>query len=137
MDDTGDTRPMTTDDLPSHADHGLVTSSRVINAPVFDKAGERVGHIAELSIDKNTGQVRYVMIAFGGFLGIGERLHPTPWGVLDYDTTLDGYVTPLDKAALDAAPHYSHDELAEFGGGDSSYRDRLFAYYGPYGAAPF
>lgn len=141
MDDANDTgpqtRPMTADDLPSHADHGLVTSSRVINAPVFDKTGERIGHIADLSIDKKSGRVLYAMVAFGGFLGVGEQLHPTPWSILDYNTVWDGYVTPLDKAALKAAPHYSHDELASFGGGDQDYRERLFTYYGPYGAAPY
>jgi hypothetical protein len=135
--DGDDTRPMTTDDLPDHANHSLVTSSRVINAPVFDKSGERIGRIDDLSIDKVTGQVRYALVAFGGFLGIGEQIHPTPWAILDYNTDWDGYVTPLDLEALKAAPAYTHDELAALGGGDSSYRDRLFAYYGPYGAAPY
>lgn len=137
MADDADTRPMTTDDLPSHADHSLVTSSRVINAPVFDKEGERIGRIDDLSIDKTSGQVRFALISFGGFLGIGEQIHPVPWAVLDYSTVWDGYVAPLDREALKAAPNYSHEELAALGGGDASYRDRLFAYYGPYGAAPF
>ncbi len=136
-DDTAEPTPMTADDLPSHANHGLVTANRVIRAPVFDAEGERIGHVDDLSIDKASGQVRYALISFGGFLGIGEQIHPVPWAVLDYNTAWEGYVTPLDKAALKAAPNYSHDELAALGGGDSTYRDRLFAYYGPYGAAPY
>jgi hypothetical protein len=34
-------------------------------------------------VDKYSGQVAYVIMSFGGFLGIGESYHPLPWRVLD------------------------------------------------------
>jgi hypothetical protein len=117
--------------------HPLITASRVNGTPVYNSDGEKIGHVDDLSIDKVSGQVIYALLSFGGFLGIGERFHPLPWDVLDYDTSKDGYVVPLTKAELEAAPTYSRDELEAFGGGDRSYRDSLFAYYAPYGAAPY
>ena len=117
--------------------HHLITASRVDGTPVFNATGEKIGHIDDLSIDKVTGQVRYALLSFGGFLGIGEKFHPLPWSVLDYDTEKDGYVVPLEKAALEAAPAYTRGELEQFGGEDRAYRDQLFSYYGPYGAAPY
>ncbi|MDP3176090.1 MAG: PRC-barrel domain-containing protein [Phenylobacterium sp.] len=118
-------------------DHSLITSSRVTDTPVFNREGDRIGRIEDLSIDKLSGQVRYALLSFGGFLGIGERYHPLPWAVLDYDTTQDGYVLPLTKDELEKAPSYGKDELEGFGGGDQSYRDLLYAYYQPYGAVPY
>jgi hypothetical protein len=119
------------------SNHRLITTDRVTGTPVFNRGGERIGHIDNLSINKTSGQVIYALLSFGGFLGIGERFHPLPWKVLDYDPTKEGYVVPLEKAQLEAAPTYTKDELEAFGAGDQSYRDRLFDFYGAYGAAPY
>ena len=112
------------------AAHSLITSDRVEGTPVFNRAGERIGHIANLSIDKISGQVVYALMSFGGFLGMGGRYHPLPWDILRYDTAQDGYVVPMDKAALKTAPSYSLDELEAFGGGDRTYPAEVMAYYG-------
>lgn len=117
--------------------HTLITASRVDGTPVVNPEGERIGHITDLSIDKVSGQVIYALLSFGGVLGIGERIHPLPWKVLDYDTEKDGYVLPLTKAQLEAAPSYGKNELEAFGGGDRSYRDSIFEYYATYGATPY
>lgn len=123
--------------MNAQSDHALITSSRVKSSDVYNTAGERIGHVEDLSIEKVSGQVRYALMSFGGFLGIGDKLHPLPWQVLRYDTGKDGYVVPLDKAALSNAPSYSSEELQGFGGADASYRQGLFQYYAPYGATPY
>lgn len=96
--------------------HKLITASRVNGTPVFNRAGERIGHIEDLSIDKVSGQVRYALLAFGGFLGIGDRFHPLPWSLLEYDTDRNGYIVPLDRPALEETAHYTKEELQSFGG---------------------
>jgi hypothetical protein len=95
--------------------HALITASRVNGTPVFNRAGERIGHIEDLSIDKISGQVRFALLAFGGFLGAGNRFHPLPWSMLEYDVARNGYVVPLDKPELEQTPNYSKDELDSFG----------------------
>jgi hypothetical protein len=116
--------------------HDLIMASRVTGAAVFNKAGERIGHVDDLSIEKTSGRVLYAIMSFGGFLGIGEHLHPLPWSMLEFDPALYGYVVPLDRAALEAAPTLDRARLEELGAGDA-WRTRLFDYYGPYGAAPY
>ena len=87
-------------------DHRYILASRVEHTLVFNKAGERIGHIDDLSIERRTGQVVYAIMSFGGFLGIGKHFHPLPWSILDYDPERGGYVVPFDKAVLEAAPYY-------------------------------
>jgi hypothetical protein len=116
--------------------HDLILSSRVTGASVVNSAGDRIGHVEDLSIHKLSGEVIYAILAFGGFLGIGERWHPVPWALLDYHADKGGYVLPLEKSDLQNAPSLSREELEELGAGDL-WRARLFDYYGPFGAVPY
>jgi hypothetical protein len=124
--------------LLARANHSLVLSSRVIGTPVFDRAGTRLGHVDDLSIEKVDGRVIYAIMSFGGFLGIGEKFHPVPCSLLDYDLERAGFTVPLDPSSLKDAPSYSLEELRVLGGPDHrSYGDTIFDYYGPYGARPY
>ena len=127
----------TSSDASQETNHRFILASRVEGTPVFNKAGETVGHIDDLSIERSSGKVVYAIMSFGGFLGIGEKFHPIPWLLLDYDTARGGYVVPLDKAELNGAPHYERDELVALGGpSHQNYGDRIFEYYGAYGPLP-
>ena len=112
-------------------EHKLIRASRVEHVPVFNDAGEHIGHIVDLSIDRVTGQVIYAIMSFGGFLGIGKRYHPLPWGVLHFDSAMAGYIVNLDGAALRAAPHYDAADLEVFDGHTNRERARIiFSFYG-------
>ena len=108
----------------------VISSERVEGTKVYNDAGEKLGSIDELMIDKRSGHVRYAVLEFGGFLGMGTDRYPLPWNVLKYDTTLEGYVVPLDKNRLEGAPRYNQDRQPEF---DDEYGRRVNDYYGvPY-----
>ncbi len=123
----------------AHAtDHPLILASRVTGTPVYSRSGERIGHVDDLSIEKQSGRVIYAIMSFGGFLGIGEKVHPIPWSMLDYDPDRGGYVVPLDRTELEGAPRYAPDELVALGGASHQYHgERIFEYYGPYGPLPY
>ena len=116
--------------------HDLIASSRVNGTPVFNPAGDRIAHVEDLSIHKVSGQVIYAILSFGGFLGIGEKFHPIPWSVLDYDPAQNGYVVALTKEELERAPTLTSEQLEELGA-DDAWRTSLFEYYGRYGAIPY
>lgn len=119
------------------ANDDLILANRVKNTAVYNRFGDKIGHIEDLSIGRSSGKVRYALMSFGGFLGIGERFHPLPWGVLKFDPERDGYVVGLTKEELTDAPSYTADQLAAYGGQDIEYRDDLYKYYGRFGIAPY
>ncbi len=41
-----------------------------------------MGKIANLVVDLDTGKIVCAVLESGGFLGIGEKLFPVPWGSL-------------------------------------------------------
>jgi hypothetical protein len=127
-----------TEDRVHDLHHPLILSSRVIGTAVFDRAGTRIGHIADLPLEKKSGKAVYAIMSFGGFLGIGEKFHPVPWILLDYDIDLDGFRVPLDPASLKDAPSYDSREIRDLGGPEYRvYGDTIYGYYGTYGAVPY
>jgi sporulation protein YlmC with PRC-barrel domain len=105
----------------------VISSDKVEGTAVYNSNGEKLGSIDDLMIDKRSGLVRYAVLEFGGFLGMGSDRYPIPWSRLTYDTNLDGYVVPLQKAELEKAPRYSEAEVPEY---DDDYGRKVYDYYG-------
>ena len=56
----------------------LIAGSRVSGTAVYNTAGERLGTVEDVMIDKQSGRIAYAVLSFGGFLGIGDKHHPLP-----------------------------------------------------------
>ncbi|TCZ59712.1 PRC-barrel domain-containing protein [Roseicella aquatilis] len=92
----------------------LIAAGKVAGTLVFNRAGERLGTVEDLMLDKRGGRVAYAVMRFGGFLGFGEKVYPLPWSVLTYDTALGGYVVDLDPDRLQGAPAYAAGEAPDW-----------------------
>jgi len=47
--------------------------------------------------------------------------------MLKYDTSMDGYVVPLDKNVLEGAPRYAQEQVPDY---TTDYSRRVNDYYG-------
>ena len=117
----------TTTTATSDSLHDVISSDRVEGTAVYNKAGERLGSIDDLMIDKRSGQVRFAVLEFGGFLGVGTDRYPVPWDLLSYDPSINGYVVPLDKAMLEKAPRYDDADVPDY---NDEFGRTVHRYYG-------
>jgi PRC-barrel domain len=85
--------------------HTLIESDRVEGTAVYDREGRHTGTIKRLMIDKVSGQVAYVVVAFA-YLGLSDDSYLIPWGKLRYDTRLGGYRTDITESELHGAPRF-------------------------------
>ena len=108
-----------------HSD--LIASDRVEGTIVYNRDGERLGHISNFMVDKRSGHVRYAVLSFGGFLGMGQDQYPLPWSMLNYDMGKGGYVIDLTKEMLEQAPRHPLGQAPDY---DDSYGRSVFNYYG-------
>lgn len=106
----------------------LISAAKVAGTPVFGGDGDKLGTIQSVMISKATGQVAYVVMAYGGFLGLAVRRHPLPWALLDYDPHLGGYRLGLPASELDAARTLADDADEEAYFADPQARARIDAY---------
>lgn len=109
----------------------LISSDKVQGTVVYSGAGEKLGSIYNLMVDKRSGRVTYVVMSFGGFLGMGANYHPLPWDQLTYDRTKGGYIVNLNREQLEGAPVYSDAEAAMWN--DPAYTHGIDDYYAPFG----
>ena len=108
----------------------VISSDRVNGTNVYNPAGEKLGSIDSLMIDKLSGRVRHAVMEFGGFLGIGTDRYPLPWDTLKYEPSQGGYVVSLAKEQLENAPRYAQDTVPEY---TDDYGRRVHDFYGvPY-----
>jgi sporulation protein YlmC with PRC-barrel domain len=113
---------------PSDTGGRLIAASKVNGTNVYNRAGEKLGSVYDVMIDKRSGNTEYAIMSFGGFLGIGDSYHPLPWRSLTYDERQGGYVVDLDRSRLQGAPSYSPSETSRWD--DPNYGRQVDEYYG-------
>ena len=106
----------------------VIRAKKVIGTSVKNTAGEKIGQVEDIVLDKLSNNIVYAVIGFGGFLGVNEKFHPVPWSALDYDEKEDSYVVPFTKEQLQAAPADSLEQLTK-GDGVGAYRTKVNDYY--------
>jgi sporulation protein YlmC with PRC-barrel domain len=104
-----------------------ICARKVLGTNVYDLSGKKIGEIQDVVLDKQSNNIMFAIVSFGGFLGIAEQYHPMPWSTLDYEPDLGGYVVAVTKEELKAAPFDSIEALVKDDG--MAYRDRAYTYY--------
>jgi hypothetical protein len=85
-----------------------------------------LGEIEDLAIDSQTGQIRYAVLSFGGFMGIGDKLFAVPWTAFtkrDNDT----YALSIDKSRLERAPGFDKNNWPDMA--DQQWGREVHAFY--------
>lgn len=118
---------------PSDTRGRLIAASKVNGTTVYNRAGEKLGSVYDVMLDKLSGKAEYAIMSFGGFLGIGDSYHPLPWNKLTYDPNMGGFVVDLDRDRLERAPSYSASDATVWD--DPDYGRRISDYYGPVGTS--
>jgi sporulation protein YlmC with PRC-barrel domain len=91
---------------------------------VVDTSGEEIGKVDDLLVDGVDRKVRFLLVASGGFLGLGETTFLLP---VDAITGIGDGVVRVDQTRerIAGAPRYSPDLIA-----NEKHWNELYGYYG-------
>lgn len=106
---------------PEFLSAGTIKGDKVINT-----AGEDLGKIEELMIDLENGRVGYVVLSFGGFLGMGDKLFAIPWQALSLRVHEHAFVLDIPKDVLKNAEGFDKDKWPL----TREELNRTYTYYG-------
>jgi sporulation protein YlmC with PRC-barrel domain len=107
----------------------LMGADTLIGNDVVNSKNENLGDIKEIMLDMRTGQVSYAVLAFGGFLTLGEKLFAVPWSALKLDTTNKCFVLDVDQERLENAPGFDSDMWPNMA--DATWQKGINDFYGP------
>ena len=110
----------------------LMGANTLIGDDVLNRSGENLGDIKEIMLDMNTGQVAYAVLAFGGILGIGEKLFAVPWQALKLDTVNKCFTLDASKDQLRHAPGFDPDAWPDME--DVQWQTQVQSFYGTSGS---
>lgn len=75
----------------------VISAGDVAGTAVYGANKEKLGTVNAVMLGKRDGKVHHAILSIGGFLGMGDKLHSTPWSKLDYDTDLEEYRLDVPK----------------------------------------
>lgn len=113
--------------LPRDETDRLIASDKIEGTRIYSHDGDRLGRVENFMVDKRSGRVEYVVMSFGGAMGVGDRHYPLPWHMLTYDEEMDGYVVDLTPRDLERAPSHRASAPPRY---DRDYDADIWGYYG-------
>ncbi|WP_025915713.1 PRC-barrel domain-containing protein [Herminiimonas sp. CN] len=135
-DDDRDTYGMYKSDTGKGPGPELMGAHTLIGTDVYNDKDEELGDIKEIMLDMRTGRVSYAVLAFGSFLGMGEKLFAVPWNALKLNTFNQHFILKIDKERFKNAPGFDPDHWPDMA--SPAWIDKIHTYYGtqPYSDDP-
>lgn len=87
----------------------IVPVGGLCGSSVQSRDGEDLGSISELMVDTASGRIAYAVLAFGGLLGVGEKLFAVPWRALLIDPSSGAVTIDVERAQLEDDPGFDKD----------------------------
>lgn len=113
---------------PLSPKHPMDTASALLGKNVEAPNGEVVGSIYDLVIDAHSGRIMFVLVATGGFAGLGTKLKAVPPSALSQVTAKrDTVALNLDFHRWAKAPTVNKSRLDELN--DPAHEQAIYQYY--------
>lgn len=107
----------------------LLTAKSIIGDQVLNLKGEDLGEIKDIMLNLQNGSIQYVVLSFGGILGMGDKLFAIPFQALQLDPGKEVFILNKEKDFLEKAPGFDKDHWPETNG---HHYDDVNSYWGDF-----
>jgi sporulation protein YlmC with PRC-barrel domain len=117
--------------IPDSGRSNPVRLSRILEYEVENRDGNTLASVQDAIVELESERIRYLAVAAGGLLGIGERTILVPWQALNIQESAgprgqDVFVTKVDQQSLENAPVFDPNSETAF---QSPNWDRAYNQY--------
>ena len=91
--------------MPTASGHTTaIRATRTIGKDIFNAAGEKIGQVEDIILDKASNRIMFAVISCGGALTATDHFYSLPWSVLDYNEETGAYVVPYSSDQVTSGP---------------------------------
>lgn len=98
------------------------------NKSIMDRNGDKIGEVHDILLNLQTGEIAYILLSSGGFLGMGEKYYPLPYEALSYHSEEGIYKVNISKDKLGKAPSVEVNDWPNRP--DRKQVEEVYAFYG-------
>ena len=106
-------------------------ASQLIGCSITNTKNENLGEIQEIVFDSGNHRIAYAVVAFGGFLGMGEKYFAMPWRLIEVvqrgADDAPRATLGLDNETLKAAPGFDKGQWPDMA--DATWSKQVDDYY--------
>ena len=84
-------------------------SQTLIGRKVVNERSEDLGKVEEFVLDGERGCIEYVVLSFGGVLGVGEKYFAVPWHALRVDQAHNDFILDVDRSVFEEHQGFDSD----------------------------
>ena len=104
---------------------GVLKATELMKMKVEGTDGKSLGHIRDLVIDPEDGDVDYAVLDFGGIVGFGDKYFAVPWEALQLDPAKKKILLDVTKKDLKQAPGFDKNNWPDL----SEQRVIIYEFY--------
>jgi len=105
-----------------------LTAGSIIGTGVEHMSEEKLGKIDNLMVNLRTGEIEYVILEFGSFLGLGGKLFAIPFFEMKVDPSRKIFILNRDKEYLKNIPGFDKNHWPDTN--DHQYFDEVNTHWG-------
>jgi sporulation protein YlmC with PRC-barrel domain len=102
-----------------------LTASSIIGDKIVNDAEEHLGEIKDIMLDLENDKIDYVVIEFGGFLGMGVKYFAIPVRLLKLDAPNKRFIFKQSRELLEKAPGFDMDHWPD----TNLHFDEVYSYW--------
>lgn len=91
-----------------------LSASTLRDTKVRNAKGEDLGEVVDFMLDLESGRIRYAVLSFGGFLGMGDKLFAIPPQAFRVDVDNEDLILDVEKSVLESAPGFDKNDWPDF-----------------------
>jgi hypothetical protein len=110
----------------------FIPTNRLERYDLVNEEGKDMGQVQTFVADMLVGRIGFVIVAFGGFLGLTDKWFAMPWEIMTWSPETKKFIVDMPRNILEKAPGMNKDKWM-----DEINSDFLAKCYIHYGLAPY